>query len=205
MMSTTPRQELPACFGKDWEATSAECVGGLDPAYTHPKTGLHLREQCNFYQACGTRLQAVRNAQVIPVSNLLQQQSQAAAQQAAVAAHAPKNFGDYLRSQHAAHVEAQRQAAMVAPRPAAPIVPQQWQPQVPQQWQPQQVPQQWQPMQHAAPGYQLNYMMPGYLSTPEERQPGESMWAVLFREIFRSVFKAAGHSGAHFFDTRPMK
>jgi hypothetical protein len=58
---------------------------------------------------------------------------------------------------------------------------------------------------HPAPMYQLNYMMPGYLSVPEERLPGESLWGVLLREVFRSMFKALGHSVSHFFDARPLR
>jgi hypothetical protein len=76
---------------------------------------------------------------------------------------------------------------------------------VPQQMHPQQmVPVMHPGMQYPAPAYQLNYMMPGYLTVPEVRQPGESIWNVLAREVARGLFKSAGHTVSHFMDTHPF-
>jgi hypothetical protein len=66
-----------------------------------------------------------------------------------------------------------------------------------------------QPYAHPAPqqaaAWVLNYAMPSYLSTPETQHPGETIWSVLLRELIRALFKAGGHTLAHFFDVRPLK
>jgi len=110
----------------------------------------------------------------------------------------PQSWQDNIRAQQAAYIDAQRQSAMSAPRPPIPA-----QPQAPHPYYAAQHPQA-QP-QYPATNYQLNYQMPGYLSVPEERQPGEGIMPVLGREVFRSMFKAVGHSVSHFFDVRPMR
>jgi hypothetical protein len=43
----------PPCYGKLWDPNLADCRGGLDPSYTHPKTGSNRREMCKWYQPCG--------------------------------------------------------------------------------------------------------------------------------------------------------
>lgn len=58
---------------------------------------------------------------------------------------------------------------------------------------------------YPAPTYQLSYGIPAYLSTPEPKAPGESVWAVLIRELLRGVLKASGHTVSHFFDTTPFR
>jgi len=47
----------PSCFGKLWDKECAECAGGLDPAYSHPRTGSHIRQVCDYYSSCGARAQ----------------------------------------------------------------------------------------------------------------------------------------------------
>lgn len=187
-VNVTKREELPTCFGREWDKNVSECAGGPDPAFTNPKTGLHVREQCNFFQACGARTQAQRAAaqqqqRLIPTSSLFSHT------QPPTPTAPPTTFSDYLRQQQASYVEAQRLAATGRPI----TVPQQQQQVI------------YGAAQHPAPMYQLNYMMPGYLSVPEERQPGEGLWGVLLREVFRSIFKALGHSVSHFFDSRPIR
>lgn len=192
-MNQMQREQPPNCFAQQWDKNEAACAGGADPDFLHPTTGLHVRDQCNFFQACGTRTTAMRNAQnFIPVQQLVRPPLVTPPPQALVHT-SPSNFGQYLQQQSENYAERMRRE------------------QAQRQQQPQylqQPPQAYLPQNgyaaHPAPTYQLNYMMPGYLTTPEIRQPGESMWSVLFREIARSVLKSMGHSVAHFFDSRPM-
>jgi hypothetical protein len=58
---------------------------------------------------------------------------------------------------------------------------------------------------HPASTYQLNYVVPGYLSVPEPRADGESVWRVLGRLVLRAILKALGQELAHFADTHPLK
>jgi hypothetical protein len=79
-----------------------------------------------------------------------------------------------------------------------------------QQMQPVQQPQMMVPMQmqgayYPAATYQFNHGIPGYLSVPEPRLPGESVWAVLLREILRGIIKSAGHSVSYFVDQHSLK
>jgi hypothetical protein len=102
---------------------------------------------------------------------------------------APQTFGQWLGNAQAAHVAAQRPPVQV---PQAPQYAQQ-----PQMYVGAPV--------NPATTWQLNYTMPSYLSTPEIRHPGESIWAVLLREVLRAMGKALGHSVSHFFDARVFK
>jgi hypothetical protein len=187
-VSVTRPEEVPSCFGREWNKNEPECAGGPDQGFTHPKSGLHVREPCNFFQSCGVRTQALRQAQsaVVPPQQLLRPPQQT-----------PQTFADFMRLKNAEYAEQQRVQAMGGVRPPTPVV----QPQ-------QQVQQQVHVMgapHHPAPVYQLNYMMPGYLSMPEERLPGEGLFPVLLREVIRSMLKALGHSVSHFFDARSFK
>lgn len=58
---------------------------------------------------------------------------------------------------------------------------------------------------YPAPTYQLSYGIPAYLTMPEPRAPGESVWSVLLRELLRGVLKSSGHTMSHFFDTTPFR
>lgn len=193
--SLTARTDTPSCYGKDWDKNVPECAGGPDPNYTHPQTQQHIREQCNFFQSCGVRVQAARSAQVIPPQNLVRPPIVPPPP-----APAPgQTFRDYVQATSAAHLEATRQQALAGARP--PIVPSQptWQQQ-------QQHPTMYQGhAQYPAPMYQLNYQMPGYLTVSEERLPGESLWVVVALEIVRSLIKAFGHSLAHAVDVRRIR
>lgn len=190
---STTRSEVPECFGKEWDKNAAECAGGPDQNFTHPKSGLHVREQCSFFQSCGSRTQAKSLTQgVIPPQQLVRppQPPQPQAQ--------PQTFADFMRAKNAEWAEQQRVSAMQAPRPSAPVVPQ-------QQQQQQHVPVMHTAVNRPASVYQLNYEMPGYLTTPEPRMDGETLWPVLMREVIRSMLKALGHSVSHFFDARAFR
>src|ERR1700735_2038731 len=96
-VTVTRREETPACFGKDWDSAAPECAGGPDPSFTHPKTGLHMREQCNFYSSCGVRVGASR---VIPADRLVRQPLITPPPQPQ-APQGPPSFRDYLVAEQA--------------------------------------------------------------------------------------------------------
>src|SRR5580693_7389375 len=125
MQVVSRREETPGCFAKDWDKNAPECAGGKDPTYTHPVSGLSVRDQCTFFGPCGARTQANKMAAVIPPSQLVRP---------GVVTPPPVSFGDYLRQKSVEQAESQRQAAMAYARPAVPAIPGQ-----------QQVP--WQPLQ----------------------------------------------------------
>jgi hypothetical protein len=50
----------------------------------------------------------------------------------------------------------------------------------------------------------VNYSIPQYLTVREERRPGEGIFSMLGRELFRSVGKSLGHTLGNFFDTTPL-
>jgi hypothetical protein len=195
----------PDCFGSLWDKNNAECAGGPDASFlpkagevhdgVDPQSGSHTRRQCDFYQSCGARVAATKNANgtLIPAQQIIRPPI------VTLAPTVPQTLGQWLTNTQAQHQQMQQQAAMQQPRPPV----QQIQVQVPVQ---QQQPQMFvggsvQP----ATTWQLNYAMPPYLSQPETRHPGESLWAALLREVLRSMGKALGHAVSHFFDSRSLK
>lgn len=200
--------ESPSCFGSHlWSATSAECVGGPDPGYTHPQTMAHTRERCRFYSECATTSARNRTQQVQPQSNFVPVQSLIQRQPTMPAPISPT-------------VGVQPPPRPVAPppnlAPRPPLQPYQPPTYAPQQQyqQPYYAPQTFTapphvaqmgpaqvPLQYQQPGAQ----MPAYLTMPEPMEDGDSGWRVLVRVLFRSIMKAAGHSMASFFDHTPMK
>lgn len=65
----------PGCFGKLYDRTSPECVGGHDPGHFNqnansPHFQTQTRDTCDFISQCAARQQA----QVIPVANLTRPQ-----------------------------------------------------------------------------------------------------------------------------------
>ena len=172
------QSETPSCFGKDWDKRAPECTGGADPNYVHPLNGSHTRDTCNFFQACGARKLASQ-AVLLPSASLIRPPVITPPP-----VTAPQTFADSLRQ-----VNATREAALANLRQ------QQQQPFGPYPVQ----------VTHPAQTYQLSYVSPAFLSVPEERHPGETLFSVLCREIFRSMLKALGHALANFFDTRIWK
>lgn len=191
----------PSCYGTQWSATAVECTGGPDPAYTHPQTGAHVRERCGYYQVCGATTASARIQHNVPQPALIPT--------TALARPLP---------QPPPPAPVQVLPKPVAPNPYIPpkVPPQQFVQQYQQQQQ-QYHPVQYQgqlvppwmaqqgpalvPMQYQQPGTQI----PGYLSVPEPVVPGDSWFSRLFREIFRSMFKASAHQTASFFDHTPIK
>jgi hypothetical protein len=188
------RDEIPGCFGKEWDAGVAECAGGAEAGYVNPVTRTNVRDRCNYFNSCGARTQANKQASgFVPASQLIRPP---------VVTPPPETFADHLRRRNAEHAESLRQAAFAQQQVAQPgVVPRG----VPVVGQPQPQPQMMTVAHHPGQVYHLNYVMPGYLSVPEERLPGEGLGSVLLREILRSVMKAAGHALAHFFDARRIK
>lgn len=165
----------PECFGSHlWDPRSSECSGGADITYTHPGTGSHVRPKCDFFAACGAKVQALRSTAqraMVPVTPTF-----------------PTPF---------------RPAASGAiARMQTPPMSQQMQQVQPQQMM---VPMQMQGPYYPATTYQFNHGIPGYLSVPEPRLPGESVWTVLLREVLRGLLKSAGHSVSYFVDQHPLK
>ena len=222
MFTTIPREVPPTCFGVQWDRNEPECAGGADPSFAPKETddhagrnakGDYVRLQCKFFQSCGARVTATKNANgnLISQQQLIRppavQQPQNPTQFAST-----QTFGQWLKQQQQQQQQAQQQNAL-ATRPQAQSVP--VPPQVPPYMQQQQMQQmyaymQQQQMQQMMPNfpastYQLNYISPPFLSQPEVRRDGETMWAVLGRETVRSMLKAAGQAFAHHFDSRLLK
>ena len=167
----------PKCFGLRWSSSDKICAGGLDPDYTDPETDSHIRPKCDFYATCMNRVR-------------LKQQEELRSRSLPVLPSNP--------------ITMTRPSAPVSPRPE--MTAQQMMQQLIQQKEastagPLMQPVMW-PVESAIP---VNYKMPNYLTVPEEREPGESAWSVLGREILRSAAKAVGHAVAAFFDRTRLR
>ena len=57
----------PVCFEKSWNDSDCECVGGLDPAYTHPVTEQNVRDPCPMYASCGSRTRVLEFSEFLQV------------------------------------------------------------------------------------------------------------------------------------------
>ncbi len=201
---TTKRvDDVPPCYGRDWSKDDAECAGGLDPSYTHPKTGSHSRDRCDFYVSCGARTTA--NRQQPPQPNLIPPQSlfrpplvtppannQPQPTQPPPNVHTgSQTFHQWLQTQY-------KPGPQVKPGTPLTTMPPQTAP-APQ------------PMMYPggaaqpATTWQLNYALPPFLSTPEFQRPGETIWTVLGREALRAALKGLAHAVAYFFDTRAIR
>lgn len=190
------KDEVPPCYGKDWNGNAPECAGGPDPKFTDRDTGSHVREVCDYFQSCGSQVNARR---LIPAAQLVRQAPPAPP----TVQHSASTFREYAQQQQAAQVQAAAiaaaQRAAMAPQPPPQYVyPYQQQP-APQMMQ---MPAQY---QHPAHTYQLNYQVPGYLTVPEQRSVEGSFWGLLGREALRSIGKAFGHTVANFFDANPFR
>jgi hypothetical protein len=179
-VATTKREEAPQCFGSHlWDKNAPECAGGPDAGYVNPDNQKNWRYRCNFFEACGAR--SAISGRLIPPQQLVRP---AVAPSPPTFTHAPSpplsGFAEFIK-----RVDDSRAAG----RPIAPPTAQAYAQPAPQQ----------------ATSWVLNYGMPSYLSTPEAQHPGESIWSVLLREVIRALFKAGGHTIAHFFDTRPLR
>jgi hypothetical protein len=187
------REDKPVCLGRvhdsannidGWNPNDVECTGGVDPARINEKTGTHIFEKCQYYQTCGSLVQAKKQAaQGINPNSLVRQQVQQAPQQTQV----PQYVQQVPTYSPVAFQQQQQQAAMMAQM-------QQMQRMMPQQ-----------PVMPM--GYQqmmpVNYQMPSYLSAPEPVQPG-GFWKMFGATVFRSMGKSVGHSVSYMFDAVPF-
>lgn len=194
MNVVTAGPQTPGCFGQDWDSKEPECAGGPHPTRRNPRDGSHTLDRCNFFASCGARTAATRNANgtLIPAQNLVRPP---VVTPPPAPQPAPQTFAQWMQNQ-----------PKPQPVPTYPGTPTATMPQPA-------APQAVQPQAHFMPGapvhpaqtWQLNYSSPPFLSTPEMKQPGETIWAVLFREVLRAMLKGAAHAAAHFFDARPLK
>lgn len=188
--------QVPSCFGKQWEANHPECKGGTDPLYVNPKTGSHVRDRCKWYSQCaqktvGTRTQQ-RTGGVIPPQQILRPPP---------APPAP-NFAPPMPNQNT--------QARAAPPPLPAQQPQMAQPMYQQPVyhnnmpyvQPQMAAMPSAvPMNHAMEGAQV----PSFVMVPEPYlNDGTSHGKRLARTMFRSMGKAAGIAFANYMDYYPF-
>lgn len=192
----TPKNTPPQCFGKSWEQNAAECAGGPDPAYKDENGG-HVRETCAFFNACGTRTQAMKmeeaSRNLVPATSLVRQWAGRPTQ---VTNPQPTGGTQQAIQQFTQQQYDAMQKQLQAQQMAA--------------WQRGQVPQQMMPQMVGMPqpGFQqmmpVNFEIPQYLTQREFRRPDEGLFRVLGREVARSMMKSAGHTFANFFDSTPF-
>lgn len=81
MLKQTEEVETPpTCFGKLFDGSSPECMGGHDPAYYNPDNGSQIRDRCNYTSSCSGRMYA--NNKLVPASSLVRPPVAAAPHQA---------------------------------------------------------------------------------------------------------------------------
>jgi len=174
-MSMSP----PPCFGSSWSPNAVECKGGLDPTYTNPRNGSHLRDKCLWYGQCATKTNA---------NSITRAQPMVSPQQLLRPAGMPVTVGSPV---------------MQAPR--YPMMQQMLQ--VPQMHM-MQAPQMLAPPHVAYYGPQAvptSYQQPGmqvlaYLAIPEPVDSTVPWWKRLLHEVLRSMAKSFGHTVANAFD-----
>lgn len=177
------QNDLPRCFGKDWDDKVPACAGGLDPTYKDPETGSRVRERCMFFSPCGAQVAAKRTS-LIPQSQLVRQPLQVAQQPAAAQPNQSVQLAQAMKKIEELQQLVYQQAAHMQGK-NVPFIPYLQQPPQPQMM-------------------AVEYKMPGYLTVPEPRTSSASVWTLLGREITRSMFKSAGHTLANFWDVTPI-
>lgn len=185
-VQTAKQDDVPICFGTHhWNPNEPECKGGADPKYTHPGNGSHVREICDHFRECGARSTAARmSTNIVPASQLTRPQ----APSFPIVPPVPRQQDATTFREHM-----QRYQQQLAQTPA---------PQYPYSAHPPAPAMQY---QYPAPTYQLQYLVPSYLSVPEQRVYGGSLWGHLGRELLRAALKATGHTLAAYFDTHPFR
>lgn len=187
--------KVPDCFGRTWDQNAAECAGGRDPNYTDGN-GTHIRERCDFFNSCGAKKQAAEQERkvapsfysnpIIPASSLTRRfgpQPPPTSYAQPYAGHSPSHAPSQLEQElHRARIVIQQQEEALQQRYAVGQAPPTRTPNM----------------------MAMDMYVPKYLSTPEPRAPGQSVWAVLGREVMRGVMKAAGHTVASYWDRTPI-
>jgi len=190
----------PSCFGdpKLWSPNAPECVGGMDPGYTHPQTYSHKRDRCSWYSQCASASAVARlNAQPTGVAAPVQPVQVTVPPPPPPAQSHPliQQYGRGPVVQYPMQTYPQYpQYPQYSPQQFPMAMPQQMLPPWIAQWGPQLVPAMFQ-----QPGAQMS----AYLTVPEPVDPEEHWWWRLARELLRSMFKSSGHTAASFFDHNP--
>lgn len=199
--------DAPDCFGTHlWSPTDKECVGGPDPGYTHPQTGVHTRERCRFYSACASASAQSRTQNVAPVQSLIRSPSAPSTPQYHQAIPIP-NFVGVQPPPRPAPVSSAlppRPPPMQATAPMYQYQPSQYSQPMPGGLVPPYIAQQG-PQFVPMPYQQFGSQMPGYLTVPEPMRPGDTILSALGRTVLRSMLKAFGHSLGSFFDHTPLR
>jgi hypothetical protein len=174
----------PSCFGVEWDRNHPACAGGPDPSYIS-STGKNVRERCDFFYACGARVDALKNAHLIAPGSLVRPP--------VVTPPPQSQFQEFLRSTDTA-----RRMAIGQPQP--PAVPTFPQPHAyaayPQQ------------PQHAAPAmaaWSPNHATPSFLAVQEVHYSDESRWAPFGRMILRGLMVAGSMITAHWWSTHAWR
>lgn len=194
----TQPQEMD-CYGVSWEERNPECAGGVDPLYTNPQTGSHVRQRCGLYEQCGRtfkaaeaqkRLQNVAQQQVVPITNLARQGAPA------------YQSAPLVRTQPT--LPAPVATSTVPVRPYAPPPP----PHAPTQMVPVPPPQMLHPAQYyPAVMSPVQTLLPHeaapFLTVVEAPIPGVPTWRRVLAESLRAGFKGVLQQGAFIVDHTP--
>lgn len=213
----------PSCFGKSWDPNHVECKGGLDPAYSNPRTGTKVRDECSWFNSCRQQVQGrpLPSPQLLPSTSLLR--PSAAPQRPMTPPYSPPRPTYAAPPTHYSLPTAIQHVPQAPPAPQVQHIP------IPS-YQPQYHPpashhQQPQPQHHqvAPPNYvpahlaqlgpayvPMPYQMPGsqmpqYLTVPEPVTDDTHWMQRLLRELFRSVVKAFGHQLAAHVDSHSFR
>jgi hypothetical protein len=185
MSSWLPKSnEPPPCFGKSWERNDPACAGGTDPAFVDDNGG-HIRDRCGYFDTCGARVQAGRMEQarpLIPVASLTRPWQRPVGQPGPVVPYSPP---PQQTTQQFAMQQLIQQFTALAAKSGTPVAPMS-------------------PTMGLSQMMPVNYSIPQYLTVREDRKPGETVFGMLGREIFRSVGKSIGHTLGNFFDSTPL-
>lgn len=199
----------PSCFGKSWDPNAVECKGGLDPAYSNPRTGTKLRDACSWFQQCRQQVSA---PQLLPSSSLMSRPAIAPPRLP------PTGYTPYVPPKptyaapptHYSLPTAMQVLPQAPPAPQIQHAPQFYHQPMPQHQPPAQnyVPAHvaqlgpaYVPMPYQNPGSQ----MPQYLTVPEPVNDNVHWATRLFRELFRAVIKSFGHQLAAHVDSHSFQ
>lgn len=195
----------PQCFGKHWDENAVECAGGRDPTYTDAQTGMHIRDRCGFFHSCGVRVQAQKQEQrLLPAAQLIRPQFQNTPfqnqptpqpinQQIQLPVNQPGAISQFALQQQINQLTQANQLLQQQLTQTRQIQShgQSYLGQAVQSIQP-------------LPMMAMEMSVPRYLTVPEPRREHSSIWALLGKEVARSLMKSAGHTMANFWDRTPF-
>ena len=185
--------DRPQCFGRPeyWSGSAVECQGGLDPAYTNPRTGSHRRDKCLWFTECATGAVAARMGRP-----MAQPQAQPSQQTSMIVPVQPIPVQAPPKAPQSHPMVVQNRQFGGWPLQQQPQQPQAMAPPYVAQYGPQAV-----PVPYSQPGTQL----PTFLTVPEPVNLDEPWYGRLFREVGRAMLKSLGWTTASFFDNNPWR